>query len=61
MSNGNAMIILLTDGLIKKILLCKMGYFLQPYTRAKNKTKVELDLSDYVIKCDFKYTIGADS
>ena len=61
MSNGKAMIILLTDGLIKMIFLCQMGYFLQPYTRAKNKTKAELDLSDYVLKCDFKYTTGADS
>ena len=61
MSNGKAMIILLTDGLIKMIFLCQMGYFLQPYTRAKNKAKVELDLSDYVLKCDFKYTTGADS
>ena len=46
-SNGKAMAISLTVGLIKKILLYKMSYFTEPYT-SKNKIEVELDLSNYV-------------
>ena len=42
MSNGKTMIILLTVGLIKKILLYKMGYSSEPYTRSKSKINVEL-------------------
>ena len=44
------MIILLTAGLIKKILLNKMSYFPEPYNRSKNKIAVELDLSIYATK-----------
>ena len=32
-------------GLLKKIQLYKMSYFLEPYTHSKNKIEVELDLS----------------
>ena len=37
-SNGKIMIILLTVQFIKK------NYFLEPYTRCKNKIKIELEL-----------------
>ena len=49
MSNRKAIIFLLKNGLIKKILLYKMSYLPEPYTRSKNKTKAELDLSDLAI------------
>ena len=44
------MIIPVRVGLIKKIQLHKMSYFPEPYTRNKNKIKVELDLSNYATK-----------
>ena len=50
MSNGKAVIIQLIVGLLKKISLYKMNYFSEPNTRSKNKTKVELDLSNYATK-----------
>ena len=50
MSNGNAMIILLTTGLIKKIPLYRMSYFTEPYTRSKNNIKVGLDLCRIMIR-----------
>lgn len=31
-----------------------MSFFAEPYTRSKSKTKVELGLSNYVIKSDLK-------
>ena len=40
MSNGKVMIILLTVGLIKKISFKKISYFPEPYTRSKNKKKL---------------------
>ena len=40
MSNGKDMIILLAVGLIKKILLYEMCYFLEPYTLSRNKRKL---------------------
>ena len=48
------MIILVTIGLMKKILLCKMSYMPEPYTRSKSKLKKELDLSNYVRKSNLK-------
>ena len=51
MSNGKVMIVRLIVGLIKKILLYKMSFFLEPCSRNKNKVKVELDLSNYATKC----------
>ena len=44
----------LTVGLIKRISLYKMSYFLQPYTLSKNKVKAELDLPNYAAKSDLK-------
>ena len=44
------MIIHVIVGLTKKILLYKMFYFPEPYTRSKNKIKAELDLSNHVTK-----------
>ena len=38
-----------------------MSYFPEPYTRRKNKTKVELDLSNYTTKYDFKSATGVDT
>ena len=35
-----------------------MNYFLEPYSRSKNKIKVELDLSNYATKSDLKNTAG---
>ena len=43
MSNGKAMIILVTVALIKNILLHKMSYSSEPCTHSKNKIKVESD------------------
>ena len=45
--------------MIKKILLYKINYLPEPYTRIKNKIKVELDLSNYATKSDLKITTGA--
>ena len=42
------MMIVLTVGLIKKISLYKMGYFIERYTRSKSKIKVEVELSNYI-------------
>ena len=61
MSNGKFMIIHLIVGLIKKILLYKMSFFPEPYTRSKNKIKIELDFSDYATKSDLKNAIGVDT
>ena len=38
-----------------------MSYFTEPYTHIKNKTKVELDLSNYATKSDLKNTAGIDT
>ena len=43
-------------GLIKKIALCKMSCFPEPYTCTKNKIKVKLDISNYATKFDLKGT-----
>ena len=49
MSNGKAMIISLIVGLLKKVLVYKIGLF--SGTRIKNKIKVEVVLSIYAISC----------
>ena len=54
MSNGKIMITVLIIDLIKKILLYKMSYYPEPYTRGKKKMKAELDLSNYATKFDLK-------
>ena len=51
MSNGKIIIIHLTVGLIKKILLYKNESF-PPCGHSKNKIEVELDLSNYATKPD---------
>ena len=40
MSNRRAMIMPLTVGLIKMILVCKISYLSEPYGRSKNKIKI---------------------
>ena len=37
-----------------------MGYF-PPYSYSKKKKEVELDMSDYATKSDFKNATGADT
>ena len=55
MSNGKAIIILLTVRLMKKILLYKTSYFQEPHTYSKKKKKeIGLDLANYVAKSDLK-------
>ena len=46
---------------LKKILLYKMSYILQPYTGCINKIKVKKDLPNYVTKSDFKNVTGVDT
>ena len=54
MSNGKVMMIYLSVGLIKKILLYKMSYFPEPYTCSKIEVEVEFNLSNYATKSDVK-------
>ena len=54
MWSRKTMLISLTVGLIKKILLYKMNYFPKLSSHSKNKIKVQLVLSDYATKSDFK-------
>ena len=61
MSNGKAMIIFLTVGLIKKILLYKLIYFPEPNTLSKSQIEVELDLENYAAKSDLKNATGVDA
>ena len=56
-----ATIILLIVRSIKNILLYKISYFPEPYTRSKNQIKLVLDLSNYATKSDFKNTAGEDT
>ena len=60
MSIGKAMIILLIVGLMKKILLYKMSYFLENVF-SKNHIKVELDLFNNTTKSYFKNAAGIDA
>ena len=55
------LIIILIVRLLKKISLYKMGQFPEPYTRSKNKIKVELDFSYYATKSDLKSATGVDT
>ena len=62
MSNGKAMIIFLTVGLIKKIYkLYKLSYFPEPNTLSKSQIEVELDLENYAAKSDLKNATGVDA
>ena len=58
MLSAKVMIIHLIVGLMKKISLCKMSYFPEPSTCSENKVKVEIELSNYVTKSDFKNAAG---
>ena len=61
MLNGKNMIILLTAGLMKKILLYKMSYFTESHAHSKNKIKVELGLPKCTRKSDLKNVGGVDT
>ena len=61
MLNVKVIIILLTVGLIKKILLYKISYFPEPNIHGKNKIEVELYLSNYAAKSNLKKTEGVDT
>ena len=60
MSSAKVMIIFLTVGLIKKILIYKMSYFRKSYTLNKSKVKVELDFFNYSTKFDLKNATCVD-
>ena len=57
MSNGEVTIIHLMARLTKKLFYIKMSYF-SPQGHSKNKTEVELDLSNSAIKCGLKNATG---
>ena len=61
MLNGKNMIILLTAGLIKKILLYKISYFTESHAHSKNKIKVELGLPKCTRKSDLKNVGGVNT
>ena len=61
MSNGKALTILVTVGLIKKISLYKMSYFPEPHNHSTNKIEVELDLENYATKSNLKNVTGVDT
>ena len=46
MLSGKAMTILLIAGVIKGISLYEMNHYQEQYNLSRNKTKVELDLSN---------------
>ena len=60
MLNGNATIVLLTVGLIKKDIVLMSGYFPEPKSSG-GKVKIELDLSNYATKADLKTVTGVDT
>ena len=57
MSIGKVMIIHLTVGLIKKILLYKMSYFPEPH----KKIEVQSDFFNYTTKSDLKNAKDVDT
>ena len=61
MSNKKFVIIYLIARLVKTILRYKVSYFPEPYTRSKNKIKVELHLSNYATKSYLKNATGVDT
>ena len=60
MLNEKPTIIFVIIGLIKKISLYKMNYFLEPNT-SKNKIELELNLSNYATKSDLKIATSVDT
>ena len=61
MLNGKLMIILLLDGLIKKILNKINQYFPKPYKNFRGNINVKVDLSNYAAKSDLKNATGVDT
>ena len=61
MLNGKLMIILLLDGLIKKILSKINQYFPKPYKNFRGNINVKVDLSNYAAKSDLKNATGVDT
>ena len=61
MLNGKLMIILLLDGLIKKILSKINQYFPKPYKNFRGNINVRVDLSNYAAKSDLKNATGVDT
>ena len=61
MISGKLMIIHLIVGLMKKILLYKMGYFPKSYIHCKNEIKFELDSSTNPTKFDLKSATDVDT
>ena len=61
MLNGKFMIILLLDGLIKKILSKINQYFPKPYKNFRGNINVKVDLSNYAAKSDLKNATGVDT
>ena len=59
MLNEKVMIIRLIVGQIKKDILSMREYFPEP--KSLGKVKVELDLSNYATKTDFKNKAGIDT
>ena len=59
--NEKPLTILLTLGLIKKILLYKMSYFPEPHNHSKKKIETELDFSNYASKSDLKNATGVET
>ena len=60
MSNGKAIIILLTVRLMKKILLYKTSYFQEPHTYSKKNNRNWIRFSKLCSKIWLKNAIGAD-
>ena len=60
MLNGKTTIVLLTVGLIKKDITQMIEYFPEPKS-SRGTLKVELDLSNYAPKLDFKNATGVDT
>ena len=61
MLNGKLMIILLLDGLIKKILSKINQYFPKPYKNFRGNINVKVGLSNYAAKSDLKNATGVDT
>ena len=60
MLNGNATIVLLTVGLIKKDMAKMSEHFSDPKSLA-GRVKIELDLYNYATKADLKNATGVDT
>ena len=61
MSNGNAIIIRLIAGLIKKILYKMSQYYPKPYELFGRDVNIKVNLSNYATKADLKWATGIDT